>query len=151
MITHLRLQHTGYESVTREADPTDDWDRNDTATDWTVGEVYRVAASCYDTVSVPFDVPVGTTVYPVYAIWSSGDSFGHDDRGHFEFIDVFTTEQKAKDCIKSLNGDDRDGEKYTCSYIREDGARIQFSRPWVGYFESLDELTYEFKVVQDGD
>lgn len=82
------------------------------------------------------DIEPGTPVFVIYAVWSSGDSFGSDTRGNYEFMSVTTDMDRA---IRNMDALRKDGER---EIENDDGSRMKISyRPWSGYFENLDELT----------
>jgi hypothetical protein len=153
MATYLRVDYDKREYVTREADRSDEWDRDDTSASWDFKSVGVVSSvSCFDLV-VPFDVKKGDDVWVVVAIYSTGDSFGHDDRACAEYIDAFLDKHKARACRdaveKSRKGWD-DYEEKKCEWIREDGSLGKLDYvPWNGYFESLDTVECEYLEVRD--
>lgn len=82
------------------------------------------------------DIEPGTPVFVVYVVWSSGDSFGSDTRGSYEFMSVTTDMSRA---IRNMDALRKEGK----AVIENDnGTTMEVSwKPWDGYFESLDELS----------
>lgn len=128
--------------VTREAREGDDYDRGNTLTTWSIGDTisleYREGHWNAGTASI--EIKEGVDYFLLYAIYSTGDSFGHDERNRMELVDLFTDRETAKAAAKSLNDEN--------FYINQNGETVDYYRPWCGYFESLDELeVVEVKLV----
>lgn len=82
------------------------------------------------------DLEPGTILFVVYAVYSSGDSFGSDSRGSYEFLSVTTDMDRAIRNMKAL----RENGKSVLE--NDNGTTIEMGwKPWDGYFEHLDELT----------
>src|SRR5210317_84780 len=78
--------------VTRAGDPDDEWDRDDTYTDHNI-EGFRAAPeedSKYFDLVVPYEPEFDKEYYLLYAVYSTGDSFGHDDGSGIEYIGLYT-------------------------------------------------------------
>ena len=90
--TGLKVCYDEYCEVTREA-VRDEWDRDDTASTWSVGGL-RLTED-YPDVSACFPIKAGDIVYLLYVVYSTGDSFGHSEDGSISFVDVFKTHAKA--------------------------------------------------------
>jgi hypothetical protein len=118
---------------TRAADPNDEWDSGDTeghvtnviAYVETEVHYYYGASACVDLVA-----GYGTTVYAVVADYDSGSTFGHDG-GHAQVLDGFLTPEEAKALLDAANA----GTEHGFEHNGKD-----YSRSWVGYFESLNSL-----------
>ena len=137
---HYKAIFDGYKEVTRESDPDDRWDRDDTAfiltnirvepTDEDQGNSpYNVFG--YSRVfdfSVPDDV---TKVHLVFAEYSTGDTFGHED-GQIVVFEAFTEDYQANHLAQRL----REATGYS---IGNDHGEDYYV-PWNGYFESLSEV-----------
>ena len=106
--------------VTREAS-SDEWDRDDTAKDWTIPDYFTIVKE-YGDVRLNFDPKPHTPYYMVYYIWSTGDSFGHDEQYGCEVHGIYETKEEA---VK---------ERDRLSKVTD------YSVPWNGYFESLDSV-----------
>ena len=147
-MTKLYVIHESYTYQTRE--PTDDdWDRGDSCTDHIVRGLRIGEDSNHLNLD---DVSVGDKVWLVYAIYSTGDSFGYDQNERIEFFTVHRDEQVARYNAKALEGFDSDADynrhdKFFLSL--DDGSQFQTVPPWCGYFESLTAVYCECFVVQD--
>jgi len=93
---------------------------------------------------IDFDVDVGDTVYVIWAEYSSGDSFGHSDRGSTEILQVYKSLNKAKLAHDMLEK----SRKYECKIFSEVGEEVKCFIPWIGYFESLDKLHLDVRFVE---
>jgi hypothetical protein len=83
---------------------------------------------------VDFEPQYGVAYYLLYAIYSTGDSFGHDEGAEIEYYGLFKPDEveAGKRLMAALKANKKEysiefeGKSYHC--------------PWTGYFESLDEL-----------
>jgi hypothetical protein len=152
MVTYLRVNSECREYVTREADRTDEWDRDDTARDWSFRNVYIVDEKASWDLALPFEVKQGDDVYVVLAIYSTGDSFGRDERYSVEYIDGFLDKVKARVCWDVVEASRKSYDDHTdkkVAWIREDGSEGKLDYvPWNGYFESLDDVHCEYLEVR---
>ncbi len=143
MTTHVQVVSGKRETVTRAADTDDRWDRDDTHTEWDVRGIKVTSELEYFDVIAPFDVNDQSWYWLVYAIYSTGDSFGHDADACMEVVDLFASHDKAQACANSI-----DGSKSSVTWIREDGSEGKLSYvPWNGYFESLSYVRCEKVMV----
>ena len=134
-----------YSRDTSEADPEDSWDRPNTSTDHNI--VGFNAASedqekYYDLV-VPFDPNHGENYYVLYCVYSTGDSFGHDEGRGIEYIGFYKKDQLhiANENRGRIENHSRNGKNDEYSIMLRDpsGTKVfEQSTPWTGYFESLD-------------
>jgi len=85
------------------------------------------------TKEVPFDVVRGQTVYIVLARYSTGDSFGNSE-GHGCIVGIYKNEKDAQAIIDSVSDE---------TYYE----KVEKYPPWKGYFESLQDIFVESKVV----
>jgi hypothetical protein len=83
--------------------------------------------------------------YLVWVEYSTGDSFGHSDRGSVESIAIFEkaeSAQQLKNLITQWDQEYRRNEgKF--EYSREveiEGQKLKIFCPWTGYFEHLEEV-----------
>ena len=88
----------------------------------------------------------GDICHIVYVVYSQGDSFGMGDRTGLEFVYAFVEESEAKELVEHI-------EKTECSnYIHQfttsSGQSIEYPAPWIGYFESIDEVGYSTVVIK---
>jgi hypothetical protein len=135
-MTNIKVEYDAHMYVTRKGDPDDMWDRDSTDGDVYVNGI-RVVDDSYRDVSVPFDVDDDHNYYLLYAVYTTGDSFGSDG-GNTEWIDLFRTRAAADAAKKSI---EETTGSFSASYTRDDGTDIKIHIPWDGYFETLDELT----------
>jgi hypothetical protein len=142
-MTELFLATNSYTNITREATEPK-WDRDDTSTDWTFGPIYLQHRGSCESFETDFDVKAGDVVYAVVAVWSTGDSFGHDDASNSEVFGSFQTYEEADKFKTELeNIKDHDG---SYNFTFEIGGRKIYV-PWIGYFESLDYIEIVSGVV----
>ena len=151
MAMYLRVDADKREYVTREATE-DQWDRDDTDASWEFNHVTIASENGWFDLTVPFDVKKGDDVWVVVAIYSTGDSFGRDDRACAEYIDAFLDKHKARECRDAIektrkSWDDREDKK--AEWIREDGSvgKLDYV-PWNGYFEHLDDVECVYLEVR---
>lgn len=145
---NIFIEKKGIERYTRDPVPDDKWDSGDTHTSWDIPDkVYiesptnKKGSYFSERMSVPFDLVSGGTYFLVYAIYSTGSTFGHQSDGCLEYIDLFTTAEKAKMCMEKLStipSERKNGNSRT--YVMENGQERSFYVPWNGYFESLSDL-----------
>ena len=123
------LHKSSFGEQAREADTDDEWDRGDTSTSWSFDKVTKSKRHGYpDKVYADFDITPGDIVHLAIAVWSTGDSFGHDHGAYSECFGVYRTAAEAAQRCNEL-------EKANGNY------------PWLGYFESLDSAeAYSFIV-----
>lgn len=166
--TGLKIRTSQYGDITQAADPEDSWSRDSTHTSWTVEAVEPEPK--YPDVTACFPVPEGTTVYLLYLVYSTGDSFGHDEDGRIAFVDVWTTREKAEaaativrehaDWYKGVNTrwspmtkeerlkyEKKFDNAYQVTVIRENGEPLQTYASWNGYFESVSYIEVASFVV----
>jgi len=140
-------------AVTQETsipDPDDSWSRASTSTEWDVRGLKLIdkeGSHCYsyrETVDVNFEPEKGKIYHLLYVVYSTGDSFGHDDGACFEAIGVYQDRKVAEENEKRL----REGKP---TVKGQWGDRVvllmegmakghEYYPPWNGYFESLDTL-----------
>lgn len=87
-------------------------------------------------------------VFLVYAIWSTGDSFGRASGGSFEPIAIFKEEEEAKKFSEAL--EKADSEK-PFHYKANDGQEFHCKNLWWNdFFSSLETVEY-IQVEYDED
>lgn len=145
--TYLCLDVEQYSHVTRAAARDDNWDRDDTSSTWDVSGIHLSTDDKYRSVPNYLDAKEGDLIWVVYAVYSTGDSFGHDEDGSFEFINVFSNEKDARECAKTL----LKTESKNPSYKLSNGKSVSLGYvPWSGYFETLSYIEYECFRVGSG-
>lgn len=151
-LARLNVITNSYENTTREASTDDRWDRGNTHTSWSVNGL-RLVDQEYSDVTADFEVKEGDTVYLVYAIYSTGDSFGHDENSRIEYITVHKDRSIAEANERALNGktsnQDKNGKyDWSINLQTDSGIVIPYFVPWLGYFESLSGVHVESFVVE---
>lgn len=156
--------------ITRVAER-DKWDRDDTYCDWQIAdyiELHEDSKSWSREVdlSVPFEVTSGIKYYLLYGVYSTGDSFGHDENSGIEFCGLFTDKHVAEQNDTRLrvhydwakysgyrigkrqpNAPKYADGQWTVKLLSDDGmSEFMCGVPWTGYFESLSYT--EVKEVQ---
>lgn len=133
MATYLKFDHTSY----REQDDSFTYsefsmDRPDTYTTHSLGDTFRIVYP-HDI----YDLVVHQKVFPgkeyilLYAVYSTGDSFGHDQGAEIEFIELFTDAKDAKELEMLLRHSEGNSVFFN---------RMKYYIPWNGYFDHLDSL-----------
>ena len=89
--------------------------------------------------NVAFDAEVGDTVYVLYMIYSSGDSFGRGT-GYNEIIWVFNDGGVAQRALAEVRTKE---EQYSLEFRDEVSNTIEFSNPGSGYFEYVQGVYLE--------
>ena len=133
---------------TSEVDPDDRWSRASTATSWTVHGVRLVEQDGHQSLPVDFPVQVGDVVHVLYAVYSTGDTFGHDDGYSLEFLSVHKNYEVAQRNLASVEGRSRANSQYTMTLEFDSGGKVERHCPWDGFLESLDYVRLETFVVQ---
>lgn len=151
-MTYLDFYFGCREEISREPYEDDEWDRGDTYTSWTLEGCSIKEEGEYFDVIAPFEVKSGDRVIVVYAIYSTGDSFGRAEGACKEVIDVFKDINKASDCVRAVEKTYKSWDDHTekkVEWIREDGSEGKLDYvPWNGYFESLDSVRSEIIEVK---
>lgn len=105
-------------------------------------------------VPIDFNVSKGDVVYVVWAEYSSGDSFGYGEGKYVDIIHIFKSKDLARDAYQSLlntsvKEHDKDWyESWIVRFKSDSGEEIIYHRPWLGYFDSLDEIHVEEAIVK---
>ena len=145
----IRVVDNSYSHVTRERDPSDRWDADDTASYHNIEGIQIVPGrgNFYD-LETTFPVVREQYYYLVYGIYSTGDSFSHHE-GIITYVDLYFYEclaircrtllewhyEKAKD-DHSIGAEDR----FSVEIPTGTGGWRKFGVPWIGYFERLTAL-----------
>lgn len=135
---------------TSEVDPDDSWSRASTEEEHDIRGI-KLSEGGYGDIDVPFTVESNKSYYLVAVYYNTGDSFGHDEN-KVCFIDLFSTEEKAKDAVKRIEENNESYNKWTDKKSgalvikREDDADLKLYTSWQGYFESMN--TCEIHVVE---
>jgi hypothetical protein len=102
-----------------------------------------------ESVPTDFEVAKGDIVYVVWAEYSGGNSFGSGDRNYTDVIHIFKDQDLAWNAHRILESPV--GEEYknwTIKFKSDSGKEISYCRPWLGYFESLDDVHVVQAIVE---
>ena len=131
------LEHQGYVEVTRQANPHEEYDGDDTRTDWTISDNLVENKTASADFCAPFEVKHNTNYYAVYVIYSTGDSFSSDENGRISFVELFKTKKKAQDLVHKIETEHNDKGPLSMDYLDEEGHKKTCSCDWNGYFEHI--------------
>lgn len=122
----------------------DDWSRDSYSTNHNIVG-FRCAAESenrYYDLTVPYYPEDNTTYYVLYAVYTTGDSFGQDPGRGVEFIGFYTKDQLdvAEENMREIEVDDgKRNENWNVTLKTPDGQKtFKQHCGWKGYFESLD-------------
>ena len=139
------LGHSSYGEVTREADPSEEYDGNDTYIYWSISGTLIENQSLSADFCAPFQVKPDIDYYAVYVIYSTGDSFSRSENGCIRFVELFETKEKAQKLVNTILMLHSTTEPSSMDYLDENGNKKKCSCEWNGYFESI--ATCEAKEV----
>lgn len=95
---------------------------------------------------VEFSVNPGKAVFPVYAKYRTGGSFGHEEL--FTIVDVFENHEQAQHLIDAINNDYSINTRgFGMTLVPKLNKEYYFGT-WKGYFESLIEVAAVATMVQ---
>lgn len=127
-----------YDEFSEGGEPLDDGEwcsYSDTIITWTLGKVFlnkKNAAWCRSEQKADFDVKKGDTVYVVVVKYSTGNTFGSSyGNGYIE--GVYQYKGQASKVMEDIYGN-----RYN---------KLGKYPPWIGYFESLEEVLIEERIV----
>lgn len=153
MSKYINLKVRQITEVTRERNPDDQWDADDTQTSWYPEAVLLTDCDSEHAMPADFDVQVGDMVHVVYAVYSSGDSFCSLEGCNLEILSVHKNEDIARSNAKlareAKEGVGKDWEEnWNITLDTDSGVKLKFHCPWFDYFESLDYVeVYSGKVI----
>lgn len=148
--TRLSADRYGAERRTRAPATDDQWDRGDTRTSWQINEIHLDERG---DILADFPIEEGDSVHLVYAVYSTGDSFGRSESGCMEFFTVHRDLARAEANAEILRAQNSDRVSFGGTFVMEaalttDAGLLLVTRvPWLGYFESLEEVCVETFVV----
>lgn len=123
------------------------WDNDDTYTSWELGDVWLQKDSAesynYEMYELDQHADVGDIVYVVFAVWSTGDSFGSYEGAGAEVMFVSKDPDVAYFVMRTLQNATGYSEKITWN----NGQTRPIHIPWNGYFEQLNSLTVYERIV----
>jgi hypothetical protein len=93
---------------------------------------------------VPFKPEPRKQYFLVYCLYTTGDSFGWDS-GIIEFIGLYEDRDLADATKKRIENHYKDAKKRDSpvEVYNSKGELYSISAPWIGYFESLDDVVVE--------
>lgn len=138
--TDLYVKYNSDKYTTREADADDEWDRGNTTSKHVLEYISLAAESAYSTVTYPGEVKVGEKIYLLYAVYSTGDSFGHDEDACIELISVHKNLDVARFNYETIKNNTDKRYDVQLELSQDNGQTWKMSPPWNGYFESLSYL-----------
>ena len=134
---NIVVDYDSFVTETSVADSDDSWDRADTYTDWTFGERFYTSDK-YGDLYMSYKPETGDTYYVVVVVYSTGDSFGHDEAYGAEWMGIYKTEKEASALEKLIL--DNESEQ-SLEYLDGEGNKISMGFvPWHGYFEDLHSV-----------
>jgi len=154
--------------VTRHAERDERWDRDDTSSDWDVLGIQLVPEEGVGDLYVNFPIEINKTYWLVYAVYNTGDSFGRDENGALEEIEIYKDETMALDCAREIRKHadmysvyertyyrpkmkrPKDFDSYILVVIGNDGKELEVHAPWNGYFESLSYVEVRPVTIING-
>ena len=99
-VTRVAVLDHAYTTVTREADPNDEWDRDSTDTSHHIYGIQK--AQKYGDLECSFELLPNKTYYLLYYLYDTGDSFG-SDTGNIEFVGLYQDKKLAEKSCDALN------------------------------------------------
>lgn len=139
---------------TREPREDDEWDAGCTQTEHTINGLRLLdGEGGYRSAEVLIKPVKGETYHLLYAVYSTGDSFGHYAGAGFEGIGVYKDRKVAElNRTRLLEGKpvaSRKSFSFELIRLRVEGTKTthNYFRPWLGYFESLDKLEIDSFVL----
>ena len=130
-------------------DDGDAYTRGDSSTSHSIIGIFP---SEYGDIVTDIDVSKNPDVYLVYAIWSTGDSFGRDSGKNLTPVHLFDSRDKAEACLKAIEDHNKNRYEilnrsvagdYSVHFIGNDGTPMIEYAGWIGYFEGLDYADIE--------
>jgi hypothetical protein len=158
LTTKIQVVDEYYTTATREADEDDSWDRGNTDTTHYIKGMEIVTAPNQSVdLEVPFKIVPDKSYYLIYALYTTGDTFG-SDTGNIEYIGLYKTykecqvnetriyaHQRGPDPtikVKSKAKKDKYSE-YSVELISPSGQPYMVGCPWNGYFNGLESIVIE--------
>jgi hypothetical protein len=137
----IYIKDCAHTEETSEVDPKDPWSRASTHTTHFI-EGISLNEKTYESLDLDYTPEAGVLYFLLWATYGTGDSFGHDS-GNIVFVDLFKTEVDAEECKHNLER----ASDYSITLKSASGKSYAFSVPWIGYFESLENVEIKkFKI-----
>jgi hypothetical protein len=103
----------------------------------------------YPDITSNLDIQAGMTAIVVWAIWSTGDSFGTSKCDSAEAMGIFVDPEAATQfasVLEKFSGGD--GAGHNCLEITTiDGQHHKVYVPWVGYFEYFETIEVSSVII----
>jgi hypothetical protein len=149
------------------------WGRRDCyAEEHNIRGVRDVGEKGYYDLQTAFDLDPTRPYFLVYGIYSTGDSFGHDE-GRIEFVGLYEDLEVAHENVRRIQQHNemynqlenrwytsskqmskaemtklrKTFEPYSVQLVTEDGQEYKVHVPWHGYFERLTEVEVQPVLV----
>lgn len=95
----------------------------------------------YPDIVSSLDIAPGTRALVVWAVWSTGDSFGRSSGSGTEAFGIFTDIKSAEELQKAMEDYSHGNRKDDIVVTTSDGQVFKLGyMPWFGYFDSLDSV-----------
>lgn len=95
----------------------------------------------YPDIVSSLDIAPGTRALVVWAVWSTGDSFGRSSGSGTEAFGIFTDIKTAEELQKAMEDYSHGNRKDDIVVTTSDGQVFKLGyMPWFGYFDSLDSV-----------
>jgi hypothetical protein len=146
-IQYLHLLSASETDVTRESDPEDVWGQDSTSTSWDIEGIALSDKDGSDALPADFDIKIGDTIFVVYLVYSTGDTFHQADGAYLEVLSFHKNEAVARKNLREIEG--RKAENFVMTIELDNGNKIERVCSWDGYFESLDYARCESFVVTE--
>lgn len=102
LFTGFKVDYKSYTEETSEVDPEDRWSRASTSTSHEVNGISITSDKDFDAIGAFVATDGDEKYHLVSVVYSTGDSFGHDENANVEFIEVFKTLEKAEKCVEQI-------------------------------------------------
>lgn len=132
-------------NVTSEADPDDDYSSDSTFCHHDIKGFKVVDSSKFNHLLVDFEPVINEDYYLLYAVYSTGDSFGCDDSSGIEYFGLYKQDQLAT-ADKNLESIKKSADNGQMTLTGIDGQTVQLQCPWGAIFEVFEWA--EIKKVQ---
>lgn len=136
---NIRILKESTTEVTRESDTTDPWDKDDVEYNHTIfGFEVEPDGMYWD--FIMSNNPKGKTLYLVYVLYNTGDSFSRSDN----CIELIGLYEDLEDAVKVQTAIEKDSNKTTYTPLTVDLPKKGVTETigvstWRGYFESFND------------
>jgi len=140
--TYIRIIDETYHEITREADPDERWDGDDSYTSHSIRGYKVVGKKDYYDVALKNDPVEGQPLWLLFVNYDTGNSFQREE-GEIEFVDVFShsiiaveNQRRIQEYLK-----DQTKDHYTMELRLDTGEKYSYSATaFIGYFESVNDV-----------